>query len=243
MLEPLRDLDWDTLKDRVATRIRRQILAGAIPPGFPLPEARLAESLRVSRSTIRDGLHLLEREGLVVLRPRQAPIVRQLTASEIGQTYEVREILESKAADQLARLDPVAREAATATLFEAIEALAEVHGGEQRARIDADLHFHESLVALSHNSILLETWQHLRFRLRLAMLAAPSSVLKQAATGAHTDIVEAINEADGSAATALIADHFRYASSLMAGPWAKATTQDVPPSVKLRQLDDHVGHD
>src|ERR1051326_9071141 len=51
---------------QVAEAIERQILAGRVRPGDPLgTEAELVKQFGVNRSTVREGIRLLEQGGLV----------------------------------------------------------------------------------------------------------------------------------------------------------------------------------
>src|SRR5215831_10683466 len=62
---------------RITDDLRRQISEGVLGPGALLPsEPELAREYGVSRQTARTALQALEREGLVVVRPRRGRIVR-----------------------------------------------------------------------------------------------------------------------------------------------------------------------
>jgi GntR family transcriptional regulator, transcriptional repressor for pyruvate dehydrogenase complex len=51
---------------RVAAAIEREIVAGRIRPGEPIgTEAELARQFQVNRSTVREGIRLLEQDGLI----------------------------------------------------------------------------------------------------------------------------------------------------------------------------------
>src|SRR3954466_3573933 len=62
----------------VDTRLRRQILSGALAPGTKLRAEHLAETLGVSPPPLREAFQRLAGEGLVVIEPqrgaRVAPI-------------------------------------------------------------------------------------------------------------------------------------------------------------------------
>jgi DNA-binding GntR family transcriptional regulator len=62
---------------QIAAELRQQIANGTLGPGALLPsEPELASSHEVSRQTARAALQILEREGLVTVRPRRGRIVR-----------------------------------------------------------------------------------------------------------------------------------------------------------------------
>jgi DNA-binding GntR family transcriptional regulator len=78
-------------------RLREAILAGEFPPGMLLKEMRLAREWKISRTPIREAMRHAAELGLVVLRPNQAPLVRQLNRRDIDQIYDLREVLETYA--------------------------------------------------------------------------------------------------------------------------------------------------
>jgi DNA-binding GntR family transcriptional regulator len=80
-------------------RIRRRIVEGHYRPDERLVEARLAADLDCSRTPIREALRMLDSEGLVRSQPNRGATVRNLTAGDIRDLYEVRARLEALAAE------------------------------------------------------------------------------------------------------------------------------------------------
>src|SRR5262249_1769919 len=67
----------EPITQRITSDLRRQIQDGTLGPGALLPsEPELAQAYGVSRQTARTALQALEREGLVVVRPRRGRLVR-----------------------------------------------------------------------------------------------------------------------------------------------------------------------
>jgi DNA-binding GntR family transcriptional regulator len=67
----------EPITHRITSDLRKQIQEGTLVPGALLPsEPELARAYGVSRQTARTALQALEREGLVVVRPRRGRIVR-----------------------------------------------------------------------------------------------------------------------------------------------------------------------
>src|SRR5215472_17029192 len=69
--------DEATMTQRITADLRRQIERGTLGPGALLPsEPEVARMYGTSRQTARTALQVLERDGLVVVRPRRGRIVR-----------------------------------------------------------------------------------------------------------------------------------------------------------------------
>jgi DNA-binding GntR family transcriptional regulator len=67
----------ETITHRISADLRQKIQDGSLGPGALLPsEPEIARDYQVSRQTARTALQALEREGLVVVRPRRGRIVR-----------------------------------------------------------------------------------------------------------------------------------------------------------------------
>jgi len=84
---------FTTLPEQIAKAIADGIIKGEIAPGAGLREIPLAEHFGVGRSSIREALRLLERDGVVSIRPRHGATVTQLTADEMVEIYQIRAAL------------------------------------------------------------------------------------------------------------------------------------------------------
>jgi DNA-binding GntR family transcriptional regulator len=82
-----------TAANRTAALIASRVLEGAYGPGESLREIPLAEELGVSRSTIREALRILERDGVVRIEPHRGASVTQLSPEELIEIYQVRTVL------------------------------------------------------------------------------------------------------------------------------------------------------
>jgi DNA-binding GntR family transcriptional regulator len=101
---PFPDGRATSVTEEVRDRIQTAIMAGDFAPGDPLVQDDLSRELRVSRQPVREALKLLESEGLVSVRERTGGyMVRVYTDSEIEENYELRKLLEGRAAHAAAR--------------------------------------------------------------------------------------------------------------------------------------------
>jgi DNA-binding GntR family transcriptional regulator len=78
----------------ISEMIRRRRLKG----GEVIIEQRLAETLGISRTPLREALQRLEGEGLVVKTANRSFVVRAVDLAEYLHSLKVREILEAEAA-------------------------------------------------------------------------------------------------------------------------------------------------
>jgi DNA-binding GntR family transcriptional regulator len=207
-VEPLASLDRSTLRERALEALRAAILAGQYRPGDHLGEVELAGSLGVSRGTVREALRHLQQEGLVTAGNRGMLRVNSLTPGEVRELFEVRAALESLAVREL--ISSPRRESAVAALRQALEHLDEE--ADVTARIQADLAFHLLLCRLAGNSMLVEAWQRLEGRMRVAILNGAAWQAPMMARDRHAPIVDAIERGDVTAAVAVVEEHMAGAA-------------------------------
>jgi DNA-binding GntR family transcriptional regulator len=85
------------LADQVYRRLRDEILMGRLRPRDHLVEVDLAARLNVSRTPVRESLHRLAADGLIVSHRRRW-VVYEHTLDEIKDIFEVRMALEGYSA-------------------------------------------------------------------------------------------------------------------------------------------------
>ena len=87
------------LRDVVFRTLRRQILMGELKPGERLMEVKLTKKLGVSRTPVREAIHMLEIEGLAKVIPRRGASVSDITEEDLQDVLEVRCALEELAVE------------------------------------------------------------------------------------------------------------------------------------------------
>jgi DNA-binding GntR family transcriptional regulator len=81
----------------VHDRLRRAILRGELDPMAPISQVRLAATLGVSRTPLREALRMLQREGLVSSEPNRRVRVAELSMTDLEQLYASRVLVEALA--------------------------------------------------------------------------------------------------------------------------------------------------
>ena len=86
--------DNPTIRNQVLEQLRNLILTNEINPGERLREEKLASEIGVSRTPIREALHILEREGFLEAIPRVGYVVRTPKIEDFDEIIEIRKALE-----------------------------------------------------------------------------------------------------------------------------------------------------
>lgn len=185
-----------------AEKLAEQIVAGRYQPGERLVETRLAEQFGISRSPVREGLRILENDGLVLLVERRGAIVKPLAASDIEEMFACRMALQGLAARLAAERW---REPELAPLR---HALAEMEAALQDGNVEhyytADIAYHEHVCKLSRNSRLQQMLGALgREMLRLRFMINSIEGRQRASIIYNRQILAAIEARDGATARSL----------------------------------------
>jgi DNA-binding GntR family transcriptional regulator len=153
--------------DRVAEELRRALFEGEIGPGTPLREVALAESLGVSRPTVREALAVLIADGLADRVPNRGTAVRTLSPEDVVDVCQARLALELAG---IARWEAAGAEERQAVRDAFAEFTALEGTGASAAEITAaHLAIHRSLTGLTGSARLVAMSESLYAEIRLAL--------------------------------------------------------------------------
>lgn len=204
-----------SLAEDAADVLRGQILAGGLPHGAHLVEARIARQLNVSRGPVREAFKLLRAEGLVEEEPRRGTFVVTLSSADVREIYDLRAALEGRAARAIARTrDPGTIAELRATLDRIAQAAA---AGDVHEVARSDLVFHASICRLSGNTRLHTVFQ--RHVPALQTLIKLDEYLYRSLpdiAAQHEPILAAIRAGDADGAAAACEAHCDEARDLVA---------------------------
>lgn len=82
------------LKNYVYKVIRERIVNCTYGPGSMIFEQNLTEELKVSRTPVREALNRIEQEGFIRIMPKKGVMVKEISVSDVGQIFQVREEIE-----------------------------------------------------------------------------------------------------------------------------------------------------
>jgi GntR family transcriptional repressor for pyruvate dehydrogenase complex len=206
-------LDVQPAYRHVFDAIEKDIVSGRLKPGDRLPaEMTLAEQFGVNRSTVREGIRLLENSGLVrreggkrlfVTLPHYLDLASRASRALVLHQATFRELWEAAIA-----IEPVtvghAAERITASeldrLEETVVAMADATGDVDRF-VRLDIAFHDLIATASRNRAL----ELAREPLSLLFLPAGRAILPRLGThrrviDAHKAILEAMRQRDAEGA-------------------------------------------
>lgn len=187
-------------------RIKGDILDERLLPRQPLIEAELAAKYGMSKTPVREALLSLAREGLVEMSSFRGGRVRDFTADDAREIYELRELLEPFA---LRRAVPRLTDDDRRSLRDLLEkAQAAAEGGDRRELSRLNCAFHGSLVARCRNEKVIEILAHLQNQVRVMSLRlwnVRATHLREAKQ--HEAILTAVEAGQADRAAELLGEH------------------------------------
>ena len=181
----------NNISDSVVIELRNMIVDGRLPAGDRINEVHLAKELGVSRTPLREALHLLAHEGALTSAPRIGYFVRSLTLEEFRQIYPIRPLLDPEAL-RLAGVPPKSR----------LQRLRELNERLEKTRdadtiIDLDDEWHLELIAGCDNQVLIDLIKQFMQRTRryeIALMREQRNAVR--ACVQHRRIVAALSRHD-----------------------------------------------
>lgn len=194
------------LRELAYAQIKQRIISCEYRPGDAINEAQLTAALGIGRTPIHQALHRLEVEGMVTIMPRKGVMVTALSLNDVLDMIEVRvsnEQLCVKLAVERAKDTDIQ---AMRDILERTPALLAKH--DVAGLMSLDLEFHMSISAAAHNRVLAELLRNLHEKqARFWYLTLSENHHSERIYHEHLQILEAVEQRDGTAAIAAIHHH------------------------------------
>lgn len=203
--------DSETLSEHVLRQIQSAIVKGEIAPGSKISEPELARAYGISRGPLREALHRLEGQKLLVRVPHVGARVVSLSMAELNELYQIRESLEGLACRLAAQNMTVSDVDALRDVLRTHEQDESFQAGQGYYQQEGDFDFHYRIVQGSGNSLLIrmlcdELYQLARMY-RIQYSTTPNRPAQ--AFAEHHRILDAIAEGDGELAELLMRRHIQ----------------------------------
>ncbi len=209
----LRGAPGDRLVDTLRETLIEAIFDGQIVTKGRLYPSEIAAKFGVSPTPVREALMRLAAEGFVRAVPRRGFHVNDPTPDEILDLWEVRRGLETLAAElAIERL-----QAGTASLDELLELEQQLIDSDRkpdalRDHVELNARFHETIIEMSGNGLLMTLFSALRLRLLGIWIKSSHQGWRRRLGGdqaEHRAIVGALEHRDVEAAREAIARHMK----------------------------------
>lgn len=142
--------------DQAYKSLKQMIVTFELRPGTVINESRLAKQLNLSRTPLREALHRLEGESLVVSIPHKGNIVADLSLTKLREVHEIRVELEMLCGR-------LAAQRITAELLSDLESLlAQAKAGSDSFSAELfDVEFHDIVYRATQNEELKQMMHRL----------------------------------------------------------------------------------
>jgi DNA-binding GntR family transcriptional regulator len=205
--------------------IKNLLFQRRLPPGQKIIYRDLEETLGMSKTPIITALARLESEGLVVSHQNRGFYVRELSADEIRQMYDLRIRMEWLAIDYA--IDNRASRSIDrlATALDRYLAYSPPFYDARSFQLDSE--FHAAIADLGGNSFLLGMLEQFYLTGWVSVNVAAMTPLIDQFRADHRDIFAAIERGDRKAAKSVLRRHLGMAHDAIAAA-STATMQFAP---------------
>lgn len=192
----------------VVRALEFDILFGRLKPRERLVEDTLMARFSTKRHVVRRALDDLEHMGFVVRAPNRGAAVRDFTAQDVEEIYELRELLQHRAAERI----KLPGDAAFVTALSEIQRLhdAAVAAGDLRRVDQVNDQFHRTFFEACGNRQLADAiahYAHLSRAMRVYPIADPDALAKL--RDEHWAMIRAIEAGDRKALLQLVRQHIQ----------------------------------
>lgn len=212
-----------TMAEEVAAVLRTRILSGRLAAGEPIRQEHVAKELGVSRIPLREALSQLAAEGFVTLVAHKGAVVAPLSAAEVEELFELREVLEDQL---LTRAIP----RLTAADFALLERLIDDSMGPDGLKRWGELNWqlHEAMYLPADRPVTMKLLRRVHDNIDryLRLEIALSQAGRARGYREHRALVDACRARDIEGARKLLAQHIGTTADNLI---ARLKTQDLPP--------------
>jgi GntR family transcriptional repressor for pyruvate dehydrogenase complex len=216
------------LHEQIADAIQALVADQKLQPGEKLPPERdLAETLNVSRPTIREALRLLQSRGLVIRKAGSGTYVTEMGSTPLIQTMErfffisdcsFEDLMETRVVLEPATSALAAANATGEQIQQLEERLAAIERafktGDPAKLAVADSQFHVAIAQMSGNQLLSGIAASIDHLVRKWNEMTSAEVFDERIMKSHWDIVHAIRDRDPEKAHQAMLSHIRMSRSI-----------------------------
>jgi DNA-binding GntR family transcriptional regulator len=192
----------ETIAGRLYVELEEAIIDGHLVPGQRIHADEIAEHYQVSRIPVREALRALNANGWLEIRPRRETLVPRQTPEDLRDLFEVRTLLDARAAE-------LAAARRTGTDLDALQALIDESrsaGDDMTTLAKLNERFHIAVGRASGNALFESLTQSLAKRVRWYFAKLDPSRGTDS-VNEHSELFEAIKAQEPARAAELASAH------------------------------------
>jgi DNA-binding GntR family transcriptional regulator len=200
--------------DQAYARLKQALVAGGYAPGAPLKEEHLARELGLSRAPVRAALKRLVDAGLAEAEAGRGVRAARWTEADIQETFDLRALLEGRAAELAAARGGPALADRLDLLNARMAAAMEQGAADRPARLQAiNAEFHHAIVQASGSPrlrVLLAGLIDMPIVIRSYFISTPADLAQSLQH--HRDLTSAVRAGDAAIAGQAMRLHLNLAA-------------------------------
>lgn len=217
--------------EKVIEQIKEMIITGTFKKGDKLPSEReMAESLQVSRTSIREALRELEIMGLIESRQGEGNFIKNSFENTLLKPLSTIFLLKESNSDEILELRNIIERGSVVLAAERItdEELAEMEllfdeslkSDLKDTLVDIDIDFHYKIAQASKNFLILSILNAISFLIEAFIKDIRRNVITKEENinmliQQHRAILSALKNHDPAAAEKAMLDHLQYVNTQM----------------------------
>lgn len=204
------------LSSHMYRELENAIVECALPPGTALSDRELAQQFGVSRTPVRDTLHLLESSGLVERGRRTGWAVTQIRLQDVQELYELRSLLEPAGLGRIVAWED-GELSKVASMFDGFSV--PMGQSEVENYLVRDDEFHQLLIKAASNSQLTRAYYVVDRQLARCkrFVSYQDDSRREESLIEHRRVCAALGRRDEETARAALLDHIRTARDALIG--------------------------
>ncbi|MBB3113040.1 DNA-binding GntR family transcriptional regulator [Paenibacillus phyllosphaerae] len=180
--------------EHIYLALKKRIMSGDMPPGHRLIVLEIARQFDVSQAPVREAMERLKQEMLIVGKPNKGSVVSEITAQEIRDIYELRQLIEGHALRATMK-------ALTESDIKKLEAIVigmrnSVDDGDPYRLVERDMDFHGFFYEHSGNALFLEIWNSIKTKIMRFISITNQDHPGYTLPDSHTELLDLIKAGD-----------------------------------------------
>ncbi len=194
--------------EQVYEELKALIMSMDLRPGEPLAELALCERFGVSRTPVRTALRMLESDGFVDFIPHRGAFVKRMSASDVAEILEIRELLEGYCARKACA---VITEETLRRIEENLDAAREkTRAGQYEEAMALSNILHDTVIDLAGNKRIRDYLIGIgKYGGRMKYVPSETRHALERSDAEHRAVLEALKARDGALAEQRMQEHIR----------------------------------